>query len=299
MYQIEPDEWTQLAEQKFDYSARNIGSIETSMSGSGVGGYSSLGKPASDLQERWYQASIASSTVSYRATVRDSKGQPMSNYEVDLRIDLSQLKNSEFALIDGRKIFSANRDQVWIKRKTNSSGVVSLNISNTRASHFDSAMVEIRVQGWRAWDLKGNGRSERTVWIAKTANPLTLSGSSDNQDKGYIVRISIPIDVNSARLAGLAGGSQYPSVVASVTQGLQASHSLLRLQTITCASDAKTKITTCSATGTLRIRLANSVQENGSGTLRIRTIQGGKWQSETMKLFWRASDGAISTAPFN
>lgn len=299
MYQVEPDEWKQLAEQKFDYSARNLGSVETSMSGSGVGGYSSLGRPASDYQERWYQASLTSSTVSYKATVKDSKGLPLANYPVDLRVDLSQVKNSEYVLIDGRKILIGNRDQVWIKRKTNAAGMVNLSLANIRASHYDSAMVEIRVQGWRAWDLKGSGRSERTVWVSKTSNPIVLSGSSDNLDKSYQVRISIPVESNTAKLSGLSNTSQFPTVLASISEGLQVSHSLLKLQTVSCSTDAKTKVTSCFAIGNLKVRLENSIQENGSGTLKIRTIQNGKWQTATMKLFWRASDGSISTNAFN
>lgn len=283
-----------LATKKFDYSARLVGGISTNVSGKSLSDFAGPGGPSVDGPERWRQLPTSQTSFSYSATILAADGKPLRNFPVVIRVDASGTKDNGDIEINGLSSGVANMDQIWIDSTTNSEGKVDFGISNPSPRHWDNVLVEVRAEGWRGWERGSSGRSERIVWLGQLPSTPELVALSPSAKGLLTVRIRVPIETSG--INPMPAG-QAPTVLIGTSRPLATSHRILKLTRSECSKSASGQVPKCWAYADVGVKISQNRGILGVAKLTVKTTQSGKWHTATMDLYWRGSDGLISTKP--
>lgn len=284
-----------LASKKFDYSARMVGAFSTNVVGRSISNYAGVGGPSSDGTERWRQLPTSQTAFTYSATVLAPDGKPLKNFPVVIRVDASGTKDNGDIEINGLSSGVTNLDQIWLDAITNSDGRIEIGINNPTPRHWDSVLVEVRAEGWRAWERGSTGRSERVLWLGQVPQTPELLALATSAKSVLNVRVRVPIDTSGVYPSG---NGQAPTVVLNVDRPLGVSHTILKLSRTDCPKPPIGQTSKCWAYADFVVKLSQNRGLSGTSRLNVKAFQNGKLSTTSLIFYWRGIDGVISTKPF-
>ena len=272
-----PDHFTVMATKVFDYSGERVTSATTGVTGSVQPSAPRL-PLAPAAREKVTHIPDSSPNFEYRARFLGSKGQPMVNELVDIRVEATQRGSIAGLSVDGRPLdllldgsSGSSRDVVWLQRRTDSDGSVVLRFEDSRPTIWSSVILDAQVRGYEAHHLDRGGNRERVVW-QPSRRELAVVTSSLNSGRDLSIRVQL--------IGPLTYAANPPVIEFVSSENLLFQHSFMRMPIL----DVNASSGFIEATNRLRVRMSSFT--TGSELVRVRVkLAGVTYESSLVVAF--------------
>lgn len=202
----------------------------------------------------------------YSATLIDKNKELIARREVYVFVDLSGVKTPTNVLVNGIRIANTARDEVLLRRFTDTNGRLELKFSYPGASVLESIEIDVQVDGMRPYEFAQAGSEEAFVWDLDSSRNLSLFA---NREIGSSTE---PITIS---------GIVYTDDREVITEGaviFSADESLI----------LETPVSSLNATGRVEtiVRVSNLATEAGQGFVTGQILTSTGWVASTVLISW-------------
>lgn len=262
LYTESPSEVFVLAARSFDYRHAEPLSLETSLTApNGLFAASSSALPHLTPRQTTVLAADALNSFVYTAQISGADGKPAVNREAYVMFDLKDFSDSTTILVNGKQLTKETTDRVVIKRRSDSNGDVKLNITAPSHNWMDRIGIDVLVNGYRSWEIPGNGAEQVIAWDADGIRQVELSfsksSSSGSSDK-YITLKARVSDGSGRLISGekILFGGEDPVTVENPVQTVSGGYAQadVRLRDfIDLTGETKIRVLVISANGSYEV----------------------------------------------
>lgn len=181
IYAESPTETYVIGADSFDYRSAAPVALETTITApQGLLSTSSTDLPHKAPRQNTFLAGDSLTAFVYTARARDEQGNALVNQEVFVVFDLKDFAAPTSIVVNGMQLTSGAKDRVLLKRRTNSQGIVQLNISTPTHGWLDRIGIDLLVNGYRSWELPGDGAEQVLTWDGDGQRRIELVFSKES-----------------------------------------------------------------------------------------------------------------------
>ena len=161
--------------KSFDYSKRLPNGVKTKIVAP-TSVNTALSSPNNERPARTKVTSGAISTaeLTYTAVFSDSDASLISNREVYVYLDMKDIKTPSQFLVDGVQVSNVVRDEVILRRFTDSAGQLELKFEYPVSTLLERLEVDLQVNGMRPYEFADPGSEEAFVWDISASRAVSL-----------------------------------------------------------------------------------------------------------------------------
>jgi hypothetical protein len=154
-----------LDSETFEYKQKIPNQIETSLTFSpGVSTTKLTASSARAPRLSLTSGPLSIESFTYKAKFSDPDNALIANREVYVYLDMKDIKSPANFLVDGVQVSPVVRDEVLLRRFTDSSGEINLDFTYPDATLLERLEIDIQVNGIRPYEFSNPGSEEAFVW---------------------------------------------------------------------------------------------------------------------------------------
>lgn len=184
-----------LDSETFEYKKKIPNEVSTKLSL--PTGISALVAPSASVKQVKTQLTtvpLSLESFTYTATLKDPDKALVTDREVYVYLDMKDIKTPANFLVDGVQVTSSVRDEVLLKRVTDSNGELKLNITYPDPTILERVEIDIQINGIRPYEFSTPASEQALLWNIESSRTLALY-----LDKNQGTSIS-PVSVNAVIL---------------------------------------------------------------------------------------------------
>ncbi len=215
---------------------------------------------------RTTMASPGTSSFTYKATFKDDDKTLIANRPVYVIFNLTDIVSPSLLRVNGVQITPVLQDQVIIRRDTDATGVLTLNIQYTGRA-LEQLRIDLQINGLRPYEFAYPGSEEAFSWDTTPVRTIGLSAS------GTTATSANPFTLTATVSGSFGGAATDGSVLFYGDSGFTFDTPVVPLALGTSASTV--------------LRISNFAGESGTGYVYAQTLSSSGWITAKLQISWK------------